>query len=47
LCKKVASLWAGKGILGIAPTPHAHADTATWANTIHALCKKGKRVLST
>jgi hypothetical protein len=47
LCKKAANLWAGRGKLGIVAAARAHASAASWANTIHALCIREKRALST
>ena len=47
LCKKAASLWAGREMLGIAEAARAHARTVTWENTIPTLCTKGKPTLST
>jgi hypothetical protein len=47
LCKKAASLWAGREILGIAVTACAHVRASTWENTIHALCTKEELTLST
>jgi hypothetical protein len=40
LCKKAASLWAGREMLGIAAAAHAHVKAVNWANTIHTLCTK-------
>jgi hypothetical protein len=40
LCKKAASLWAGREVLGIAAAAHAHVKVVTWENTIHTLCIK-------
>jgi hypothetical protein len=40
LCKKAASLWAGREMLGIAAAAHAHVKAVTWENTIHTLCIK-------
>jgi hypothetical protein len=37
LCKKAASLWAGREMLGIAAAAHANVKAVTWENTIHAL----------
>ena len=47
LCKKAASLWAGREILGIVAAARAHVRAVTWENTIHALCTKEKLKLST
>jgi hypothetical protein len=47
LCKKAASLWAGREMLGIATTAHANVKTVTWENTIHALYTKENLRLST
>jgi len=47
LCKKAASLWAGKEMLGIVAAAHVQGRAVTWGNTIHALCTKEKVELST
>jgi hypothetical protein len=47
LCKKAASLWAGREMLWIAAVAHAHIRTVTCENTIHALCTKENLRLST
>jgi hypothetical protein len=47
LCKKAASLWIGRGKLGIAAAARAHAMAATWENNIYTLCIKDERALST
>ena len=47
LCKKAASLWAGREMLGIVAAAHANVRAVTWGNTIHILCTKEKSTLST
>jgi hypothetical protein len=47
LCKKAASLWASREMLGIVAAAHAHVKAVTWENTIHTLCTKENLRLST
>jgi len=47
LCKKAASLWAGREMLGIVTATHTYARGITCENTIPTLCTKEKPALST
>ena len=47
LCKKAASLWAGREKLGIVTEARTQARAVTWGNAIQALCTKEERTLST
>jgi hypothetical protein len=47
LCKKAASLWAVKEMLGIVAAAHVHERAVTWGNTIDTLCIKYNLRLST
>jgi hypothetical protein len=37
LCKKAASLWAGREMLGIMTVMQTDVGAATWANIVHGL----------
>jgi hypothetical protein len=47
LCKKAASLWAGRKMLGIVAAAHAQLGTFTWDNPFTSCAKKAKPRLST
>jgi hypothetical protein len=47
LCKKAASLWAGREVLGIVAVADVQGKAVTWGNTIRTLCTKEKVKLST